>query len=137
MIENSQFLIHDTYDVFVLCHHSKSSEITDVKLERREGPDHIMCEIKIVVDDFGVERWVHPDDNDYIYAGVIRAPLAWIVESEMSQVQFEKLMETRKEANRQRYEKQKNYMEKLMEIRRKANCQRDEMRRETKKREKK
>jgi hypothetical protein len=68
-------LIHNTYDVFVQL---DGNEIIDVKLEKREQSG-VMTEM-VIEDDGLTIRWLHPTDNNFVFAGVINAPLAWISE---------------------------------------------------------
>lgn len=71
-MNNRRFLIHRTYDVFVRIERNK---VVETKLAERVKP-HIMT--KIVIEDNGVvTRWLHPDDKNFVYAGMIVAPLEW------------------------------------------------------------
>ena len=84
MRNERRFLIHHTYDVFVRCERNR---VIETRLERREKSD-VMTDI-IVDDNDTITRWLHPSNNEFVYAGTIAAPLAWI--SETKEVNHEQI----------------------------------------------
>jgi hypothetical protein len=80
-LEGKRVLIHDVFDVFLRISpkgfgYSINSH-TDVRLVKRRGDPQPNVNI---ISTNGLSRYVHPEDENFIFAGTVRAPLVWIEE---------------------------------------------------------